>query len=727
MTSCRVTDDGPRVFTGAPAFINLFLLFLALLLAADPALSQEDESESSPNGTLSAGDGKAEIESDERRLFAGDGCALIEGGGRTLAAGDCEEGDSEQDRNPGGSDSDSPDPGEPEDTNPEEDGPESTSPEDEEEPESPAGEQYEPTDEETSTEEETSLEEETLPESTEPEETMLEETMLEETMLEETMLEESTSTTDPDALCPIGPPTDALEATVTRAVDGDTVEIEEPVEGVDAVRLIGVDTPEMEGEGGDSEPYAEEAARFTADALEGEEVLLEIGREPQDDYGRLLAYVWLVEPPEDTQDEEETTSAEGAAATGSAVEGGSAPSDASLFSNIAGFFADVVGSDSEGAAAQAEDLSGMFNLALLEGGYAEVFAVEPNTAYEECFEEAEERASAQERYESTDEKEETSQEEETSQQEETSLPENTVSEETTSEDTDPEEAETPESPAQEQYEDTDIAEAPDDTGDRQEEPGALEAARPDGQSCADAELLEELSGQEGDEVRSVQTARGPLLLSYDVRPDDEASAEGMLLVSVVDSGGRAAAEPVSFEELGQQQALLEVEPGAYEIQIAAVNRDYAFAAYECAGAQPTTPQQTDGAEEQPSDSGGQEPPSVVADGNDAPRSAPQSAPTDDPAGEAPPTDEAAVPDDPFPGASPAAYDEPMPEEAARETLPTEDTPEGIVAVLPDTGGAGILQLAVGCAMISAGSFMFVALRMIERGSSARYSGKRQRL
>jgi micrococcal nuclease len=79
-------------------------------------------------------------------------------------------------------------------------------------------------------------------------------------------------------------------ATVTRVVDGDTVEISPPVEGLSTVRLIGVDTPETHGA---TQPYGPEASDFTRRYLEGKEVSLELDVEKVDPYGRLLAYVYL--------------------------------------------------------------------------------------------------------------------------------------------------------------------------------------------------------------------------------------------------------------------------------------------------------------------------------------------------------------------------------------------------------------------------------------------------
>jgi endonuclease YncB( thermonuclease family) len=80
---------------------------------------------------------------------------------------------------------------------------------------------------------------------------------------------------------------------VSKVVDGDTIEIAPAVDGLTEVRLIGVDTPETKDPRTGVQPYGEEAYRFTASALEGEEVSLEFDVERTDRYGRLLAYVWL--------------------------------------------------------------------------------------------------------------------------------------------------------------------------------------------------------------------------------------------------------------------------------------------------------------------------------------------------------------------------------------------------------------------------------------------------
>jgi micrococcal nuclease len=78
--------------------------------------------------------------------------------------------------------------------------------------------------------------------------------------------------------------------TVTRVVDGDTIDISPSVEGRSRVRLIGMDTPEVHF---GTQPYGPEASAFAKRELEGEEVGLELDVQKIDPYGRLLAYVYL--------------------------------------------------------------------------------------------------------------------------------------------------------------------------------------------------------------------------------------------------------------------------------------------------------------------------------------------------------------------------------------------------------------------------------------------------
>lgn len=88
-------------------------------------------------------------------------------------------------------------------------------------------------------------------------------------------------------------------ATVTQVVDGDTIDV--VISGrEERVRLIGIDTPEIAHPpsggrpGNTAECFGDEAHRFAASALApGTEVRLERDVVPRDDYGRLLAYVYI--------------------------------------------------------------------------------------------------------------------------------------------------------------------------------------------------------------------------------------------------------------------------------------------------------------------------------------------------------------------------------------------------------------------------------------------------
>jgi micrococcal nuclease len=83
---------------------------------------------------------------------------------------------------------------------------------------------------------------------------------------------------------------------VSRVVDGDTIEIDEAVDGIDEVRLIGVDAPEISHPTYGEQPYGQEAREFTASRLQpGREIALEFDVEKTDRYGRLLAYVWSLD------------------------------------------------------------------------------------------------------------------------------------------------------------------------------------------------------------------------------------------------------------------------------------------------------------------------------------------------------------------------------------------------------------------------------------------------
>lgn len=105
-------------------------------------------------------------------------------------------------------------------------------------------------------------------------------------------------------------PAETVNATVTRVVDGDTVDVRFPDGSEDTVRLVGVDTPEVNVENEPAEyegvPDTEtgalclrraghDATNYTVARVDGETVT--VAFDPQTDrrggYDRLLAYVYL--------------------------------------------------------------------------------------------------------------------------------------------------------------------------------------------------------------------------------------------------------------------------------------------------------------------------------------------------------------------------------------------------------------------------------------------------
>ena len=70
---------------------------------------------------------------------------------------------------------------------------------------------------------------------------------------------------------------------VTRVIDGDTVELADGRH----VRYLGIDTPES------GEYYAENATARNKELVEGKTVELQVGKRDQDEYGRLLRYVYM--------------------------------------------------------------------------------------------------------------------------------------------------------------------------------------------------------------------------------------------------------------------------------------------------------------------------------------------------------------------------------------------------------------------------------------------------
>ncbi|MDP2816489.1 MAG: thermonuclease family protein, partial [Rectinemataceae bacterium] len=89
-----------------------------------------------------------------------------------------------------------------------------------------------------------------------------------------------------------------LPAHVSKHVDGDTVHvtIANPPPGIrpeETIRLLGVDTPETVDPRKPVQVFGKEASDFTKIRLLGKEVLLAFDWDLRDNYGRLLAYIYL--------------------------------------------------------------------------------------------------------------------------------------------------------------------------------------------------------------------------------------------------------------------------------------------------------------------------------------------------------------------------------------------------------------------------------------------------
>ncbi|WP_336922119.1 thermonuclease family protein [Aquipuribacter sp. SD81] len=107
---------------------------------------------------------------------------------------------------------------------------------------------------------------------------------------------EARATTD---VAGVAAPADAQRVEVVRVVDGDTLVVRGepgpvlPDGGEERVRLLLVDTPEVDGPNAEEECLGPEASAFTTDLLPlGSELLLAPDEELLDQYDRVLAYAW---------------------------------------------------------------------------------------------------------------------------------------------------------------------------------------------------------------------------------------------------------------------------------------------------------------------------------------------------------------------------------------------------------------------------------------------------
>jgi len=82
--------------------------------------------------------------------------------------------------------------------------------------------------------------------------------------------------------------TELRMSTVERVIDGDTIELSNG----ETVRYLDVDTPETVHPDKDAECYGRESTDRNKELVEGRTVYLGIPKEPEDKYGRTLAYVY---------------------------------------------------------------------------------------------------------------------------------------------------------------------------------------------------------------------------------------------------------------------------------------------------------------------------------------------------------------------------------------------------------------------------------------------------
>lgn len=88
----------------------------------------------------------------------------------------------------------------------------------------------------------------------------------------------------------VSPCREPVKGEVVEVTDGDTIRVKTG-RGVERVRLIGIDTPEVDHSGPDDECFGEEAKAFLTAMIEDKRVWLTFDAECKDGYDRTLAYV----------------------------------------------------------------------------------------------------------------------------------------------------------------------------------------------------------------------------------------------------------------------------------------------------------------------------------------------------------------------------------------------------------------------------------------------------
>ena len=86
-----------------------------------------------------------------------------------------------------------------------------------------------------------------------------------------------------------------IKVKAAQVIDGDSFIISDGNEGSMNVRLIGVDAPELVKKSVEDSLFADSAAAFLKNLIEGKIIKLTFERELYDSYGRLLAYAWVLD------------------------------------------------------------------------------------------------------------------------------------------------------------------------------------------------------------------------------------------------------------------------------------------------------------------------------------------------------------------------------------------------------------------------------------------------
>jgi endonuclease YncB( thermonuclease family) len=99
----------------------------------------------------------------------------------------------------------------------------------------------------------------------------------------------------PSSAGTVAPGREGESGFVEKAVDGDTLRVRLP-SGVERVRLVGIDAPEVNHPDRGKDPYADQSTALLKALVRGKTVRLAADREDRDRHGRLLRYVYVEGP-----------------------------------------------------------------------------------------------------------------------------------------------------------------------------------------------------------------------------------------------------------------------------------------------------------------------------------------------------------------------------------------------------------------------------------------------